>query len=159
MTDGQLVVVHFGNGELAAYDFDGQQLWHRNLQKDYGDYTIWWGHANSPVLYEDLVISICIQDSCADLPGEPSPSYVVAHDKRTGREAMEDLPGPRTRQAKTVTPTPRRFCAQNGDRRELVVMGGQMLDAYDPASGKRLWYLPELVGSRRDHRPGGRRRD
>ena len=89
VTDGQLVVVHFGNGDLAAYDFDGNQLWHRNLQKDYGDYTIWWGHANSPVLYENLVISICMQDSCADLPGKPSPSYVVAHDMRTGRRAME----------------------------------------------------------------------
>src|SRR5271154_6372879 len=50
VTDGKRVVVHFGNGDLAAYDFDGQQLWHRNLQKDYGDYTIWWGHANSPVI-------------------------------------------------------------------------------------------------------------
>ena len=23
-----------------------------------------------------------------------------------------------------------------------------MLDAYDPATGKRLWYLPELIGNR-----------
>ncbi|MCH5376779.1 MAG: PQQ-like beta-propeller repeat protein, partial [Planctomycetes bacterium] len=50
VTDGQLVVVHFGNGDLAAYDFEGRQLWHRNLQQDHGDYTIWWGHANSPLL-------------------------------------------------------------------------------------------------------------
>ena len=27
-------------------------------------------------------------------------------------------------------------------------MGGQMLDAYDPASGRRLWYLPGLIGGR-----------
>ena len=32
VTDGELVVVHFGNGDLAAYDFDGKQLWHHNLQ-------------------------------------------------------------------------------------------------------------------------------
>ena len=63
VTDGRSVVVHFGNGDLAAYDFDGNRLWHRNLQKDYGDYTVRWGHANSPVLCGDLVISICIQDS------------------------------------------------------------------------------------------------
>ena len=31
-------------------------------------------------------------------------------------------------------------------RQELVVMGGNHLDAYDPATGKRLWYLPDLVG-------------
>jgi outer membrane protein assembly factor BamB len=147
VTDGQRVVVHFGNGELAAYDFDGQQLWHRNLQKDYGDYTNWWGHASSPVLYDNLVISICLQDSCADLPGEPAPSYVVAHDLRTGRERwkMMRMPTAGGEDGDAYT-TP--IFWQNGDQRELVVMGGRMLDAYDPASGKRLWNLPELIGSR-----------
>ena len=143
----KLVVVHFGNGDLAAYDFDGKQLWQRNLQKDYGDYTIWWGHANSPVLYGDLVISICVQDSCADLPGKPSPSYVVAHDRRTGRERWKTMrmtaATPRTCDSYT---TP--ILWNNNGRLELVVMGGQMLDAYDPATGKRLWYLPDLMGNR-----------
>jgi PQQ-like domain len=56
VTDGEVVIIHFGNGELAAYDFAGKQLWEHNLQKEHGAYTIWWGHANSPVLYKDLVI-------------------------------------------------------------------------------------------------------
>jgi outer membrane protein assembly factor BamB len=147
VTDGEVVIVHFGNGDLAGYDFAGKQLWYRNLQKDYGDYTIWWGHANSPVLYRDLVISICIQDSCADLPGKPSPSYVVAHDKRTGRERWKTM---------RMTAASHESCdsyntpilRQVGGRAELIVMGGQMLDACDPASGKRLWYLPDLIGNR-----------
>jgi len=146
-TDGRRVVVHFGNGDLAAYDFEGKQLWHRNLQKDYGDYTIWWGHANSPVLWKDLVISVCMQDSCADLPGKPSPSYVVAHDARTGEERWKTM---------RMTAASHESCDsyitpilwKNGERQELVVMGGQMLDAYDPATGRRLWFLPELVGNR-----------
>ena len=147
VTDGERVVVHFGNGDLAAYDFDGKQLWHRNLQKDYGDYTIWWGHANSPVLCDDLVISVCMQDSCADLPGEPSPSYVVAHDKRTGRERWKTMrPTAASHESCDSYTTP--ILWLNGDRLELVVMGGQILDAYDPKSGQRLWYLPDLIGSR-----------
>ena len=147
VTDGQCVVVHFGNGDLAAYDFDGHQLWHRNLQKDYGDYTIWWGHANSPVLCDGLVISICIQDSCTESPGQPSPSYVVAHDVRTGEERWKTM---RMTSAKHescdsyVTP----ILWKNGDRLELVVLGGLVLDAYEPATGKRLWQLPGLIGSR-----------
>jgi outer membrane protein assembly factor BamB len=147
VTDGQLVVVHFGNGDLAAYDFDGKQLWHRNLQHDYGDYTIWWGHANSPVLCGEVVISVCMQDSCADLPGKPSPSYVVAHDKRTGHERWKTM---RMTEASHEScdsyTTPIRW--RNGDRLELVVLGGQVLDAYEPDSGRRLWYLPDLLGSR-----------
>jgi outer membrane protein assembly factor BamB len=147
VTDGQVVVVHFGNGDLAGYDFDGQQLWHRNLQKDYGDYTIWWGHANSPVLCDNLVISICIQDSCVDLPGKPSPSYVVAHDKRTGRPRwMTPRMTAATLESCDSYTTP--LLWSNGGRQEVVVMGGQVLDAYEPATGKRLWYLPELIGNR-----------
>jgi outer membrane protein assembly factor BamB len=147
VTDGGLVIAHFGNGDLAAYDFDGKQLWHRNLQKDYGDYTIWWGHANSPVLYDNLVISVCMQDSCADLPGEPAPSYVVAHDKHTGREVWKTIrmTGVVGEPCDSyVTPIFR----QNGDRLELIVLGGRILDAYDPATGKQLWFLPNLIGSR-----------
>jgi outer membrane protein assembly factor BamB len=147
VTDGQLVIVHFGNGDLAAYDFAGKELWHRNLQDDHGPYTIWWGHANSPVLYENLVLSICIQDSCKDLEGPPSPSYVVAHDKRTGKQVWKTLRPPAT----TAEPcdsytTP--ILRGGVDGMEMVVFGGQILDAYDPADGKRLWYLPHLTGNR-----------
>jgi outer membrane protein assembly factor BamB len=147
VTDGRHVVVHFGDGDLAAYDFDGRQLWKRNLQKDYGDYTIWWGHANSPVLCGDLVISVCMQDSCADLPGRLAPSYVVAHDLATGRERWK-TPRMTTAHAEEcdsyVTPI---FWKNNG-RLEMVVLGGRVLDAYEPSSGKRFWELPDLVGSR-----------
>ena len=51
VTDGEVVAVHFGNGDLAAYDAVGNRLWKRNLQDDHGTYTIWWGHANSPILH------------------------------------------------------------------------------------------------------------
>jgi hypothetical protein len=71
-TDGNVVIVHFGNGDLAAYDFAGNQLWKRNLQDDYAPYTIWWGHANSPVLHDGLVISVCMQDSLADNGKSPA---------------------------------------------------------------------------------------
>jgi outer membrane protein assembly factor BamB len=147
VTDGKLVVVHFGNGDLAVYDYAGNRLWYRNLQKDYGDYTVWWGHANSPLLYENLVISACIQDSLKDLSEPHSLSYVVAHDKQTGKEVWKMLRPTDARQEPCdgyTTP----LLWHNGGRLEMIVMGGQVLDAYDPSSGKRLWYLPDLTGSR-----------
>ncbi len=30
----------------------------------------------------------------------------------------------------------------------MIVMGGEQIDGYDPATGKRLWYLPGLEGNR-----------
>ncbi|MCH5374607.1 MAG: PQQ-like beta-propeller repeat protein [Planctomycetes bacterium] len=146
-TDGEVVVAHFGNGDLAAYDFEGNRLWYRNLQKDYGKYTIWWGHANSPLLYDGLVISICMQDSLTDLGREASPSYVAAHDKRTG-ELVWFTPRPTSATSEScdsyTTPSLRRV----GNKAEIVVFGGQVLDAYDPHDGRRLWELAGLGGNR-----------
>jgi outer membrane protein assembly factor BamB len=147
VTDGRVVVAHFGNGDLAAYDCDGNRLWYRNMQKDYGDYTIWWGHANSPVIFNGLVISACVQDNCADLPGERSPSYVVAHDEQTGKERWKTLRVTAASHEPCDSYTTPIFRTHN-HRLEMIVLGGQMLDAYDPSNGKQLWYLPKLIGSR-----------
>ena len=147
VTNGEVVVVHFGNGDTAAYDFDGNSLWKRNFQQDYGPYTIWWGHANSPILVDGMLISACMNDACRDLPGTPSESYVVAHDAKTGREIWKTS---RVSEAEGefadgyTTPV----LWNVGGRKEVLVMGGEILDAYDPATGKRLWYLPQVLGNR-----------
>lgn len=147
VTDGKTVVVHFGNGDLAAYDFAGQQFWKKNLQDEYGAYSIWWGHANSPVLFGDTVISVCMQDSLADLRDNPVESYLVAHDLRTGtlRWKIPRMTRADAEQCDAYT-TP--ILARLGVTTQLIVMGGNQLDGYDPATGQRLWFLPSLVGGR-----------
>jgi len=154
VTDGETVVCHFGNGDLAAYDFEGNQLWKRNLQDDFGDYTIWWGHANSPVRFEDSVISVCMQDpmNAKGERGEPgdnreAKSYLVAHDLKTGRQKWLTLRHTRAsaEQGDAYT-TPLRYETSEGPR--LLVWGANQLDVYDPRTGEQLWYLPDLVGGR-----------
>ncbi len=147
VTDGERVVVHFGNGDLASYDFAGNRQWGRNLQEDHGTYTIWWGHANSPVLHGDVVISACMQDSLADLRPDPSPSYLVAHDKRTGKERWKTsrITGVRAEDCDSYT-TPVLRPTPGGA--ELIVVGACQIDGYDPLTGRQLWYLPGLGGSR-----------
>ncbi len=146
-TEGQFVVAHFGNGDLAVYDFAGKLQWRRNLQEDYGTYTIWWGHANSPIIYRDTVISVCMQDSLADLGGKLAESYLVAHDLRTGNERWKSarLTSAKAEEGDAYT-TP--VVVEVGGREQLVVMGANQLDAYDPASGQQLWFLPNLIGGR-----------
>jgi outer membrane protein assembly factor BamB len=147
VTDGKLVFAHFGNGDLAAYDFDGKQLWHRNLQKDHGGYTIWWGHANSPVLYKDLVITVCMQDSLADLQDKAVDSYLVAHDQKTGDFRWRTLRNTNAKAEECDAYTTPVFHEADG-KVEMIVMGGRQLDAYDPVTGKQLWYLPIPIGNR-----------
>ncbi len=147
VTDGRRVFVHFGTGDLAAYDFDGEQLWHHDLQKEHGPYTIWWGHANSPVLYGDLVICVCMQDSLRDLGLPPADSYLVAYGQKTGGQRWKAL-RPTHAKAEECDAYTTPVFAQVDGRTELLVMGGNQLDAYDPATGKQLWYLPGLTGNR-----------
>ena len=59
------------------------------LKRHFGPYTIWWGHANSPLLYGDAVISVCMQDSLEGTGRPTAPSYVVAHDKPHGQSIVE----------------------------------------------------------------------
>jgi outer membrane protein assembly factor BamB len=146
-TDGQVVIAHFGNGDLAAYDFSGKQLWRHNLQETFGPYSIWWGHANSPVLFGNFVICVCMQDSLADKAEKPADSYLVAFDKQSGKQVWKTLrmTGAEAEQGDSYT-TPIVHAASTPP--ELLVMGGNQLDAYDPATGKQLWFLKGIVGGR-----------
>ncbi len=142
VTDGHHVWCHFGNGDLACYDFDGARVWAVNLAERFGPYTIWWGHANSPCLAGDLLISACMQD-----PKGGGRSYLVAHDKRTGRERwfVKRETGAAGEPADAYT-TPVR--CRLGGREAVVVLGGNVLDAYDPATGRLLWRCDAFKGNR-----------
>jgi outer membrane protein assembly factor BamB len=142
LTDGQFVWAHFGTGDLACFDFTGKKIWALNMTEKYGPYSIWWGHANSPVLIGDALVSLCCQD-----PKKGGQSYVVALDKRTGKEkwfvkrdtGAEGEPGD-----SYTTP----LLHRRGGRTEVIVFGGNVLDAYDPADGKRLWHCDAFKGNR-----------
>lgn len=152
VTDGKTVVAHFGTGDLAAYDFDGNQLWQRNLQDDHGTYTCWYGHANSPVIHKNQVISVCLHDSLSDLQDKPVESYVASHDLLTGKlrwKVTRNTPAKAEECDAYTTP----LLTSLGGTEQLVVMGGNQLDSYDPATGKQLWFLPGLVGGRTVNSP------
>ncbi len=142
ITDGTHVWAHFGNGELACYTFAGEKVWQENLAKKHGFYSIWWGHANSPILHGDLLISVCIQD-----PKGNGKSYVLAQEKLTGKPVwhVERTTGAKGEPADSYT-TP--FIFNNHGKPELVVFGGNVLDAYEPTTGKKLWQCKPFTGNR-----------
>jgi len=71
----------------------------------------------------------------------------VAHDKQTGREKWKTPrnTGAQAEQCDAYT-TP--VLEEIDGRTDLVVMGGNQLDAYDPQTGRQRWYMPRLVGGR-----------
>lgn len=142
VTDGKLVYFFFGNGELLAYDFAGNQVWTRNIQKDYGDFAFQWTFSTSPVLFEGrLYLQVLQRDVPANGRGRtdgPNDSYLLALDPATGRELWRHLRPAEARMESLeafTTPIPFEFKG----RKELLIAGGDCLTGHDPATGKELW--------------------
>ena len=119
-TDGEVVVAFFGRGGIHAYDPGGTKLWSRDLGLFEGP----WGTAASPIMVGDLVIQNCDADDKAS---------IVGLDKRTGKTVWET---PRERLRGWSTP----LVVETPQRTEIAVNGENGVTAYDPATGKELWF-------------------
>lgn len=133
VTDGTTVWVLTGTGMLAAYDFEGNELWSMALQEKYGPFGHKWGYAASPLLYEGSLYVPVLHGFYTD-----EPSYLLRIDGSTGEvlfrverptEAVYESPDAYT------TPVLLRY----DDRTEIVVSGGDVLTGHDPETGKELW--------------------
>ena len=133
VTDGKNVYVMSGTGILKGFTFAGNQLWARDIQKDYGRFGLAHGYASSPLLFGDSLYIQVLHGMKTD-----DPSYVLRIDRKTGKtmwrverptQAIRESPDSYT------TPTPLRY----GNRVEIVVSGGDCATGHDPATGKELW--------------------
>jgi outer membrane protein assembly factor BamB len=127
-TDGERVVAFFGKGGLHCYGIDGKPLWSRQL----GTFPGLWGTSACPIIVGDLVIQNC------DAAGE---SFLVALHKHTGKTVWQT---PRTAPERGGWSTP--VLVQAGKRQELVLNGEKAVTAYDPISGKELWFCKSFNG-------------
>ena len=128
-TDGEHIVALFGMiGVLAAYDREGTELWRRDIgvldSNDPQSGSAEWGHASSPVIWEDLVI---IQ---ADRRRD---SFLAAYQISSAEEVWK-IPRDEasTWSTPTIVPSP------SGDE---LVTNGTTVRAYRPRTGELLWNL------------------
>jgi outer membrane protein assembly factor BamB len=135
------VVFAFGNGDLVAYDLDGERRWARNLQAELGDFAFQWTFGASPTLFAGrLYLPVLQRDRPTDGSPrtEPIPSFLLALDPATGRtlfQVTRSAPAQMESLESYATVIP---CASGG-REELLVVGGDVLTSHDPASGAELW--------------------
>lgn len=138
VTDGKVVVAWFGSAGIFCYDLEGKELWKRDLGRQHHE----WGYASSPVIYKDLVF-------LNFGPGENS--FLIALKKSDGstvwqkdvvekhyKERADGFKG----QATGVTgswATP--LIVKTQERDELVLAAPDKLEAFDPTTGKELWFV------------------
>ncbi len=127
VTDGRYVVALLGSEGLFAYDLNGRLLWKKDLgllnPGFFRQPDVEWGHANSPVIYKDLVIVQC--DAHAQ-------SFIAAYRLRDGSQVW------RTERNEIMSwSTPTIYESQG--RVELIANGGRFIRGYDPLTGQELW--------------------
>ncbi|MEI7733489.1 MAG: PQQ-binding-like beta-propeller repeat protein [Verrucomicrobiota bacterium] len=142
LTDGRLVWFFFGSGDLAAFDLAGNQVWARNLQKDYGAFAFLWTFSSSPLLYNGkLYVQVLQRDVPVNGRGRTdgqNDSYLLALDPQTGKELWRVVrPTEAVGESREAfsTPIP---CLFQG-RAEILILGGDLLSGHHPDTGKELW--------------------
>lgn len=134
VTDGKHLFAYFKSGDLACLDMAGKTVWQHNLQKLYGADTLWWDLGTSPVLTKDHVVVACMHSG---------PSYVVAYDKTSGKQAWKqdrNLGAPSEAAQSYTTPV----VINENSRETLIVLGADHVTAHDAATGSELWRVGGL---------------
>ena len=124
VTDGEILIAHFGSNGTFAYDLDGKLLW----QTDLGEMETRndFGEGSSPSLFGNHVVINW------DHEGD---SFLVALDKKSGEEVWRtDRPGEVTSWA-----TP--LIVEHDSGTQIVIPATGKSRGYDLASGKELWSL------------------
>jgi outer membrane protein assembly factor BamB len=153
VTDGKIVVFFFSNGQLTGYDFEGKEIWSRNIKKDYGVFAFQWTFSSSPTIVDGkLYLQVLQRDVAVRDRGfrdRNNESYILAMNPKTGKTIWRHF-----RPSKAVaesleafsTPVP----AVLGGVKQLLVVGGDALSGHDLATGKELWrwgtWNPDRIG-------------
>lgn len=122
-TDGEVVVALFHHFGLVGLDMAGKELWKQPI----GPFNIPHGMATSPLIHGDLVLLQVDQDRDA---------YLVAYDKRTGKERWKiERPGVSHSYA-----TPAIYQPEGGPA-QIVVSGSFQVAGYELTKGEKLWFM------------------
>ncbi len=129
-TDGKRVYVAFADQErytLAAWDFEGQLVWRRNL----GPFVSQHGQGVSPIVYDGMVMIANDQ---------MGPSSIMAVNAETGKTVWSTLRNSR----KTSYATPMVY-EKEGQKPQLICASGAMgLTSLDPYTGQMNWMTGEF---------------
>lgn len=121
-----VLYVFFQDYGLLAYDHDGEELWRHPL----GPFNNLYGMGASPIIVGDKVILVCDQNLG---------SFMLALDARTGEPAWRV----ERAEAHSGHSSPVLWISPEG-RQQLIVPGSFLLDAYDPETGEKIWWVRGL---------------
>ena len=154
VTDGRHVYFIFGSGDLAGLDYEGNILWSRNLEKEYGNISQKYGYSSSPLLYDNkLYILVLRRHTAYRVPRSTTlDSFILALDAKTGNNIWKQ---PRKTDAKdeTLDSYSSPILYQSPEHLEILVIGASNVTSNDLVTGEELWryeYPEQRVGMDRN---------
>ncbi len=128
VTDGEVLLAHFGSNGLFAFDLEGTPLWNVDL----GDMRTrnGFGEGASPTIWGDVVVVNWDHED---------DSFIVALDKRSGRELW------RTARPGEVTTWATPLVVDSARGPQVVVPGTGHSRGYSLETGAELWRLAGMT--------------
>lgn len=125
-TDGQRVYAIFSNGDLAALDMNGNQVWAKNLGVPDNHY----GHSSSLVFYQDkLIVQYDDNKACR----------LIAFSTHTGEQLWNTR-----REGEISWSSP--IIVPKGNTAEIIVNNLPWVGSYDVNTGRENWKFKALSG-------------
>jgi outer membrane protein assembly factor BamB len=133
VTDGKNVWVMTGIGILKCFDLSGNEVWMRDIQKEYGRFGLNWGYASSPLLFDNSLFVPVLHGMRTD-----EPSYLLRIDAKSGKTLWRaERPTAAIQESPDAYITP--ALLRQGNSVEIILSGGDCITGHDPATGKELW--------------------
>lgn len=130
-TDGTHVWAYVGTGDLGCFSFDGNEVWHAQLQERYGRFKLQFGMTSTPLLQGGVLYLQLIHSGGA---------WVLALDAATGKELWKV-----ERRSDGVDECEHAYASiQYWSGGVLVSHGNDYTIGHDPKTGAELWRLGDL---------------
>jgi outer membrane protein assembly factor BamB len=130
-TDGRRVFAIFANGDLAAFDFQGNLAWSKSLGIPDNAY----GHASSLTMYKNL-LWVQFDQGALETAGK---SRLLAFDSATGSIVWE-----------AKRPVPNSWASpiviHYADQDQIITAANPWVIAYNPVTGRDIWRAKCLQG-------------
>jgi len=156
VTDGQRVFFLYASGDLIGFDYEGNRLWSRNIEAEYGNLALQFGYSSSPLLHGGKLFVLVVRRNKAYPQGRakddrPLDSFLMALDPKTGDTLWKQQRLTNAFDEGMETYSTSIPFVHNG-RTEILNTGGDFVTAHDPDSGKELWRFEYWTRKVRDSR-------
>lgn len=136
-TDGEHVWVMMGDGNLYCFTVDGERIWKKDLQKEYGKFNIQFGMATTPVL-DNGNLYLALMHGDMRNRKETSVGQVIALDAKSGNEIWMHL-----RKTDGVAECTHSYASptiyRDSNREMLVTHGADYVIGHSLEDGSEIW--------------------